>query len=114
MGAAPAIVQFVGGTAADALAATRAMGRITVGANAGFAIPALGFSGTPTGIDVRLVEEKNLLPQINTGIPTASRSADRNGFVNLPMACLRRRRRTGGRAVKASASATVVREAPRA
>jgi hypothetical protein len=68
MGAAPAIVQFVGGTAEDALAATRAMRRITLGANPGFAIPALGFAGTPTGIDVRLVEERNLLPQINTGI----------------------------------------------
>lgn len=68
MAAAPAIVQFVGGTAEDALAATRAMRRITVGSNAGFAIPALGFAGTPTGIDVRLVEEADLLPQINTGI----------------------------------------------
>ncbi len=68
MAAAPAIVQFVGGTAADALATTRAMGRITAGTNPGFAIPALGFSGTPTGIDLRLVEETNLLPAINTGI----------------------------------------------
>lgn len=68
MGAAPAIVQFVGGSAEDALAATRAMRRITLGANGGFAIPALGFAGTPTGIDLRLVEERNLLPQINTGI----------------------------------------------
>ncbi len=68
MAAAPAIVQFVGGTAADAIEATRAMGRITVGANPGFAIPQLGFTGTPTGIDLRLVEERNLLPQINTGI----------------------------------------------
>ena len=68
MAAAPAIVQFVGGSAEDALAATRAMRRITLGANSGFAIPALGFAGTPTGIDLRLVEERNLLPQINTGI----------------------------------------------
>ncbi len=68
MAAAPAIVQFVGGSSEDALAATRAMRRITLGANPGFAIPSLGFSGTPTGIDLRLVEERNLLPQINTGI----------------------------------------------
>jgi hypothetical protein len=44
------------------------MGRITLGPNPGLAIPALGFAGTPTGIDLRLVEETNLLPQINTGI----------------------------------------------
>jgi hypothetical protein len=68
MAAAPAIVQFVGGSAEDALATTRAMGRITVGHNPAFTIPALGFAGTPTGIDVRLVEELNLLPTINTGI----------------------------------------------
>lgn len=68
MAAAPAIVQFVGGSAEDALAATRAMRRITLGANPGFAIPSLGFAGTPTGIDLRLVEERSLLPQINTGI----------------------------------------------
>lgn len=68
MAAAPAIVQFVGGSAEDALAATRAMRRITLGPNPGFAIPALGFSGSPTGIDLRLVEERNLRPQINTGI----------------------------------------------
>ena len=68
MAAAPAIVQFIGGTAADALETTRAMGRICVGVNPGFAIPSLGFTGTPTGIDVRLVEERNLLPAINTGI----------------------------------------------
>lgn len=68
MAAAPAIVQFVGGSAEDALAATRAMRRITLGPNPGFAIPALGFSGSPTGIDLRLALERNLLPQINTGI----------------------------------------------
>ena len=68
MAAAPAIVQFVGGSAADAVAATRAMGRITLGPNPGLGIPALGFAGSPTGIDLRLVEEKNLLPQLNTGI----------------------------------------------
>ncbi len=39
-----------------------------LGANSGFAIPALGFAGTPTGIDLRHVEERNLLPPINTGI----------------------------------------------
>ncbi len=68
MAAAPAIVQFVGGSAADAVAATRSMGRITLGPNPGLAIPALGFAGSPTGIDLRLVEETNVLPQINTGI----------------------------------------------
>jgi hypothetical protein len=68
MAAAPAIVQFIGGSAGLALATSRSMARITVGRNAGWGIPALSFAGTPTGIDVRLVEERNLLPTINTGI----------------------------------------------
>ncbi|MBM3319552.1 MAG: DUF1116 domain-containing protein [Candidatus Eisenbacteria bacterium] len=68
MAAAPAIVQFVGGSAEDALQTTRAMRRIAIGANGAFAIPALGFAGTPVGIDIRKVEERNLLPTINTGI----------------------------------------------
>lgn len=68
MAAAPAIVQFVGGSAEDALETTRRMGHITIGPNPAWAIPSTGFSGTPTGIDVRLVAERNLLPTINTGI----------------------------------------------
>ncbi len=68
MAAAPAIVQFVGGSAEDALATTRRMARITVGRNETWAIPALGFVGAPTGIDVRAVVETGVLPAINTGI----------------------------------------------
>jgi hypothetical protein len=68
MAAAAAIVQFVGGSAEDALDTTRQMGRITVGRNPSWAIPSLGFAGTPTGIDLRKVVELNLLPVINTGI----------------------------------------------
>jgi hypothetical protein len=33
-----------------------------------FTIPALDFRGTPTGIDVRKVVEKNTTPRVNTGI----------------------------------------------
>ena len=68
MAAAPAIVQFVGGTADDALQTSRRMMQITIGSNPVWAIPALGFAGAPTGIDLLRVEELNLLPAINTGI----------------------------------------------
>jgi len=68
MAAAPAIVQFVGGSAEDAIATSREMGRIAVARNPSFAVPALGFAGTPTGVDVRRVVELGLLPTINTGI----------------------------------------------
>jgi hypothetical protein len=89
MAAAPAIVQFVGGSAEDALATTRAMGRITIARNPTFAIPALSFAGAPTGIDVRLVEELSLLPTINTGIAHRSPGIGQvgAGLVNPPWAC---------------------------
>lgn len=66
--ASPAIVQFVGGTAKDAINYTMAMYEISVGENNIYQIPYLNFRGTPTGIDVRKVIEKNLTPFIDTGV----------------------------------------------
>jgi len=68
MAAAPAIVRFVGGSASDALRYTNQMYEITETENSTYAIPALDFRGTPTGIDVRKVVEKGILPAVNTGI----------------------------------------------
>jgi len=68
MAAAPAIVQFVGGTVKDALSFTLKMYEITAAENNMFKIPALDFRGTPTGIDIRKVVETGILPSINTGI----------------------------------------------
>ena len=59
---APAIVRFVGGTPADAIAFTRLMERITLAKNSAYGLPSLGFSGTPTGIDARLVVETGVAP----------------------------------------------------
>ena len=66
--AAPAIVQFVGGLAADAVGYTMAMYEITAGENNAYQIPNLDFRGTPTGIDVVKVVEKGILPFIDTGV----------------------------------------------
>ena len=66
--AAPAIVQFVGGKAADAVSYTMAMYEITAGENNVYQIPYLDFRGTPTGIDVVKVVEKGILPFIDTGV----------------------------------------------
>ena len=68
MAAAPAIVQFVGGTPDRALETTKRMGRITLAESRAYRIPALGFRGTPTGIDVLRVAETAIVPAINTGI----------------------------------------------
>jgi hypothetical protein len=68
MAAAPAIVKFIGGTPAAALAGTMAMADITIGRNPAFSLPALDFVGTPAGIDARRVLDTGILPTINTGI----------------------------------------------
>ncbi|WP_307861466.1 DUF1116 domain-containing protein [Cellulomonas wangleii] len=68
MAAAPAITLFVGGTPDDALETTRSMRRITLGPHPAFRLPALGFAGAPSGIDVLKVLDTGVLPVINTGI----------------------------------------------
>ncbi len=65
---APAIVQFVGGSAADAQNYTLEMYEITAGENNMYQIPYLNFRGTPTGIDVIKVIEKGRTPFIDTGV----------------------------------------------
>ncbi|MFW9995773.1 MAG: DUF1116 domain-containing protein [Candidatus Odinarchaeota archaeon] len=66
--ASPAIVQFVGGTARDAISYTLEMYEITTGENNVYQIPYLNFRGTPTGIDVIKVVEKAITPFIDTGV----------------------------------------------
>ncbi len=51
MAAAPAIVQFVGGRAGDALRFTQRMYGITLGESLAYKIPALDFRGTPSAIE---------------------------------------------------------------
>jgi len=68
MAAAPAIVGFVGGTAAGAVRRTQAMYEITMTEHPAYQIPMLEFRGTPTGIDAARVVRTGVLPQINTGV----------------------------------------------
>jgi uncharacterized protein DUF1116 len=89
MAAAPAIVRFVGGTPADAIAFTRLMERITLARNSAYGLPSLGFSGTPTGIDARLVVETGIAPVINTGIAHHDAGVGQigAGIARAPLAC---------------------------
>ena len=68
MGAAPAIIQFIGGSPEEALQLTREMYRITLGENPNYTLPPLRFRGVPTGIDIRKVVETGIAPVIDTGI----------------------------------------------
>jgi hypothetical protein len=91
MAAAPAIVQFVGGSAQMALSFTRRMYDITLAEHPTYKIPALDFRGTPAGIDVRKVVESGTLPVINTGIAhkTPGIGMVGAGLVEPPIACYR-------------------------
>lgn len=89
MAAAPSIVQFVGGTVADALAYSNSMYHITVAENTAFSLPSLDFRGSALGIDIRAVVANGILPIINTGM--AHREAGIGqvgaGLVNPPEEC---------------------------
>jgi hypothetical protein len=89
MAAAPAIVQFIGGSPSDSIMHSQRMYEITIGESQAYTLPTLNFRGTPTGVDIRLVLQTGVLPQINTGI--ASRRAGVGqigaGLVNPPIEC---------------------------
>jgi hypothetical protein len=92
MGAAPAIVQFVGGTPQDAIAYTREMYHITMGINGGFTLPPLNFDAAPAGIDVRKVVDTGIAPVINTGIAHKDAGIGQvgAGITRAPLACFER------------------------
>lgn len=89
MAASPAIVQFVGGTPADAIARSKEMIPITLGRNNAFTIPALNFSGTAAGIDIRKVVDTGIQPIINTGIAHKDAGVGQigAGITRAPLAC---------------------------
>jgi hypothetical protein len=89
MAAAPAIVKFVGGAAGDALNYTKQMYEITHGESQAFQIPILDFRGSPQGIDIMKVCEKQVLPVINTGIAHKEPGIGQvgAGIVKPPMKC---------------------------
>ncbi|MCE7858596.1 MAG: DUF1116 domain-containing protein [Chloroflexi bacterium CFX2] len=89
MGAAPAIVQFVGGTPQDAIGYTREMFHITMGVNGGFTLPPLNFDASPAGIDARKVVDTGIAPVINTGIAHKEAGVGQvgAGITRAPLEC---------------------------
>ncbi len=89
LAAAPALVQLVGGTVAEAIATSREMVHITWTRNPALSLPNLDFAGAPAGIDVRKVVDTGIRPVLTTGI--AHRQAGIGqigaGIVRVPMAC---------------------------
>ena len=90
MGAAPAVAGFVGaGAASEAALFTRSMREITSGENPEWTIPAMDYTGVPSGIDIRRVVETGLAPTINTGIAHREPGIGQvgAGVVKAPMRC---------------------------
>jgi hypothetical protein len=90
MGAAPAVVGFIGaGNASEAAVFTRTMGEICVAENAEWTIPAMDYKGVPTGIDIRLVVETGIMPTINTGVAHKKPGVGQvgAGVVRAPRGC---------------------------
>ena len=89
MAAAPAIVQFVGGTPDDAVTKTLRMYEITAAENDTYRIPGLNFRGTPSALDLRKVVETSIVPEINTGIAHKDPGIGQvgAGLTEAPMAC---------------------------
>lgn len=92
MAASPAIVQFVGGTPADATRNSRRMRAITLGTNPVFSLPALNFGGTAAGIDARSVVDTGVLPIINSGIAHKEAGVGQigAGITAAPLECFTR------------------------
>jgi len=89
MAAAPAVVGFVGGTPADAMAYTVEMADITLARSRDFQLPPLGFLGSPTGIDLRKVLDTGSAPVIDTGIAHRRPGVGQigAGIARAPIAC---------------------------
>lgn len=91
MGGSPAIVQFVGGTVADAIAYSEKMFSITTSENTNFSIPTLDFRGSAIGIDIMKVLMTGTLPIINTGMAhkVAGIGQVGAGLVSPPLECFK-------------------------
>jgi hypothetical protein len=88
-GNSPAVAAFLGGTMADAAAATEGFRAICAGTSSRFTLPALGFTGTPLGVDARKVVELGITPKVTTGILHASDGSGQvgAGVATAPMEC---------------------------
>ena len=85
--AAPALQSYQGGSYEKMIARNKELYAITVGENPDYLIPALGFRGTPTAIDIFKVIETKVLPVMDIGIAGRDGGQIGAGVVRAPMAC---------------------------
>ena len=89
---ATGILSLVGGTPEEALAYSREMRTITIGAHPTYKMPIFGFEGTPTGIDIRKVVQTNSTPIIDTAIAHKDPGYPKigAGLVRAPLDCFKK------------------------
>jgi Protein of unknown function (DUF1116) len=89
LAAAPAIAEFIGGTVSELVAKSERMREIVQGEHSSFRIPALGFRGVPSGIDVRKIARTGIAPIVNTGVASSQPGVGQigAGVQAFPLAC---------------------------
>ena len=85
--AAFALQDYQGGSAEDMMALNRAMYDITVAEHPEYKIQALGFRGTPVGIDVHKVVATKTVPVMDVGVPGRGGGQIGAGILRAPLAC---------------------------
>jgi len=84
--------KYQGGSPEAMIERNLEMYEITLGENADFQIPSLGYRGTPTGIDVFRVIESGILPVMDIGIAGRDGGQIGAGVVRAPLACFEKAR----------------------
>ncbi len=84
---APALQNYQGGSYEPMIARNKELYQIVVGENPSLLIPAFGFRGTPTGIDIFKVLETKVLPTMDIGIAGRDGGQIGAGIVRAPIAC---------------------------
>lgn len=84
---APALQNYQGGSYEPMIARNKELYSITVGESPDHLMPALGFRGTPTGIDVFKVLETGILPAMDIGVAGRDGGQIGAGIVRAPIEC---------------------------
>jgi hypothetical protein len=84
---APSLQSYQGGSYETMIARNKELYAITVGENTDYLLPALGFRGSPTGIDIFKVVESKVLPVLDVGIAGRNGGQIGAGVVRPPLSC---------------------------
>ena len=84
---APTLQRYQGGSYEKMIARNSEMYNITIGENPDYLLPALGYRGSPTGIDIFKVLETGVRPVMDIGIAGRDGGQIGAGTVRAPMAC---------------------------